>query len=244
MFAPTFYKYVKIGVKMFKCKICNLDNSNLRKLSKHIRDKHKNITVKDYYDNYCKKENEDKCLICCNKTNYSGLGKGYKETCSSNCAAKLFRLRLKQDTEKFNNFTKKISDCVKKEWQTNDQTNRIKNMTKTVRENAKKLSSDEKRERYGYLNKLPEKERNEIIKNMTENGFLKWWKNATYEEKRSAWDKRNEKLIELWENNGEELYKKQRETFLKRKRENEYQFKMTEKEQEILFNNLNNFFDV
>jgi small-conductance mechanosensitive channel len=228
---------------MFKCKICNSEYLNLRKLSKHIRDKHKNFTVKEYYDTYCKKENEENCLICHNKTDYSGLGTGYKETCSSSCAAKLSRLRLKQDTERFNNFTKKISNCVKKEWQTNDQTIRIKNMTKTVRENVKKLSSEEKRERYGYLNKLPEKERNEIIKNMTENGFLKWWKNATYEEKRSAWDKRNVKLIELWEKYGEELYKKQRETFSKRKKENDDIFDMTEKQREILFNNLNKIFN-
>lgn len=229
---------------MFKCKICNFEHLNLRKLSKHIRDKHKNVTVKDYYDTYCKKQNEDECLICNNKTDYSGLGTGYKETCSSSCAAKLFRFRLKQDTERFNNFTKKISDCVKKEWQTNDQTNRIKNMTKTVRKNVKKLSSEEKREKYGHLNKLSEKERNEMIKNMTENGFLKWWKNASYEEKRSAWNKRNEKLIELWEKYGDVLYKKQRETFLKRKKENNDIFQMTEKQQKILFNNLNKIFNV
>jgi hypothetical protein len=229
---------------MIECKICNSEHLNLRKLSKHIRDKHKNVTVKDYYDSYYKKENEDECLICRNKTNYSGLGTGYKETCSSSCAAKLFRFKLKQDPKKFNNFTKKISDCVKKEWQKNDQTNRIKNMTKTVRENAKKLSSEEKKEKYGYLNRLPEKERNEMIKIMTENGFLKWWKNASYEEKRSAWDKRNGKLIILWEKYGNIIHKKQKETFSKRFNEQNDILEMTEKEKEKLFNKLDKLFNV
>lgn len=229
---------------MFKCKICNTENLNFRKLSKHIRDKHKSITIKEYYDNYCKKENEDDCLICHNKTNYAGLSVGYRETCSQSCAAKLFRLRLKQNPEKFNSFVKKISDGVKKEWETNDQSERIRRMTKTVRKNTKNMTLEEKKEKYGYLNKLSEKEKKEMIKVMTENGFLKWWKNASYEQKRNAWDKRNEKLVILWEKYGDIIHKKQKETFSKRFNEPNGILKMTEKEKEKLFNNLDKLFNV
>ena len=228
---------------MFNCKICHTESLNIRKLSKHIRDYHKDVDVKTYYDDFLKKVQEGICLICKKETKYSGLSCGYKETCCKSCATKLFRIRLKQDPNKFDKFVQKISDSVKKEWSTNDQSDRIKNMTRTIRTNIEKMSSEEKKEKYGFLNKLPENEKLEMIKIMTENGFLKWWKNATYEQKRNAWDKRNEKLIELWKKCGLSLHKKQKETYIKRLKDDDIP-KLTKKQEEKLFNNLDKLFNV
>jgi hypothetical protein len=229
---------------MYICKICNSELTNVRKLSKHVRDNHKLFLVKEYYDTYLKKDNEDCCVICQNKTDYSGLNIGYKNTCGKSCAAKLRRKQLKQNPEKFNNFVKKISDCVKNEWNTKDQTSRIKNMTKTIKVNYGSMSIEERKKRFDNLNKLPEKERTEMIKLMTETGFLKWWKNATYEQKRNAWDKRNENLVLLWQKYGTELYKKQRETFVSRQKDNDYCPELSEEKMKILFNNLDKIFNV
>lgn len=229
---------------MYTCKICNFELMNVRKLSKHIRDKHKLLSVKEYYDNYLKKDNEGVCVICSNKTVYSDLNNGYKETCGKSCAAKLRRKELKQNPEKFNNFVKKISDCVKQEWKTKDQTNRIKNMTKTIKMKYGSMSVEEKKERFDNLNKLPEKERTELIKLMTENGFLKWWKNATYEQKRNAWDKRNKKLLLLWEKHGDEIYKKQIDTFISRFNDDDYCPEISKEKMKKIFNNLDKIFNV
>jgi len=46
-----------------RCEICNHQVDNFRKLSKHIRDKHKEVTVNNYYDLYLLKEGENRCVI-------------------------------------------------------------------------------------------------------------------------------------------------------------------------------------
>jgi len=45
-----------------ECQICKKEVKNLRCLSSHLRI-HKTL-VKDYYDKFLKKENEDICLEC------------------------------------------------------------------------------------------------------------------------------------------------------------------------------------
>lgn len=75
-----------MSVKLFiKCKICNFESNNFRGFSNHINKIHK-ISSKDYYDKYLKKENEDVCLICKNKTTFFNLSHGYRTYCSTKCA--------------------------------------------------------------------------------------------------------------------------------------------------------------
>jgi hypothetical protein len=229
---------------MYNCKVCDEEKDNSRKLSKHIRDCHKNFTIKEYYDKFEKKENDGICSVCGNETKYGGLIVGYKKTCGKNCAAKLHRQLLKNDTEKFKSFTEKISNCVKKEWSTKDQSKRIDKMKKTKKETINQLTPEERKEKFGFLNKLEDEERQKVIKRMTENGFLKWWKNASYEEKRKAWDKRNKKLVELWENCGEELHKKQKDTFVARLKDCHQMEDMMNEKMDIVFKKLDEFFGV
>lgn len=100
----------------YKCKLCNLqyntrteynlhkkENHNLekefincvlcnRKLNKlgfgfHVRKAH-NITRKEYYDIYIKKNNEGKCLVCNNNTTFVDISIGYLKYCSNKCSNK------------------------------------------------------------------------------------------------------------------------------------------------------------
>lgn len=119
---------------------------------------------------------------------------------------------------------------------------KIKNMTNTVKKNISRLSTEEKKKRFGFLNKLPEKDKKIMIEKMTKNGFLKWWKNASYEQKREAWDKRNEKLVQLWEKCGEELYEKQKVTFTKTQKKFKINFELKEEEIQKIFKNLDKIF--
>lgn len=69
---------------MLDCKICNKIFKNFRSLSAHI--KHHNISSKEYYDLFLKKENEDICPICGKLTKFRRLSIGYNMFCSNKCA--------------------------------------------------------------------------------------------------------------------------------------------------------------
>ena len=67
-----------------KCKICNKEFKMLQGLSHHIKSVHK-MEQKEYYDAYIKTENEGKCKICGNPTNFWSFTKGYYKYCSQSC---------------------------------------------------------------------------------------------------------------------------------------------------------------
>lgn len=69
------------------CKICNED-SNLTLhsfLTQHLRIIH-NISLKDYYNKYLKKENEGICK-CGKETSFTNFKTGYRQYCSTKCVA-------------------------------------------------------------------------------------------------------------------------------------------------------------
>lgn len=69
------------------CKICNKTIIGVYAsfTRSHLKNYH-NISVKDYYDNYIKNDNEGKCE-CGNLTTFIDLKNGYRESCSVKCAA-------------------------------------------------------------------------------------------------------------------------------------------------------------
>lgn len=69
---------------MNKCKICEMEFDKQNGLTYHIKQIHK-LTIKDYYDMYLKREDEDKCRVCGNPTKFYKLKFGYRKTCSSEC---------------------------------------------------------------------------------------------------------------------------------------------------------------
>ena len=70
------------------CKICGREFKNFLSLAHHICQTHKNqITTKEYYDKYLKKEKEGLCLECEKNSTFISLKKGYCKFCSTKCVA-------------------------------------------------------------------------------------------------------------------------------------------------------------
>ena len=80
----------------FKCEcaecgkefISNQDAGLIKKLGHHLNEIH-NMSLKEYYDKYKKKEGEGICPICGKETQFLGYTAGYNPTCSFECANKL-----------------------------------------------------------------------------------------------------------------------------------------------------------
>ena len=70
---------------LIECQYCKFTAISLYGLSKHIKRKH-NISDKEYYDKYFKKENEGKCKICGKETSFHGMTIKYSLYCSRKCA--------------------------------------------------------------------------------------------------------------------------------------------------------------
>ena len=66
------------------CKICEKEYNSYKSLSIHIRKTH-NITSKEYYDKYIRKENEGNCVTCGKPTPYKNISSGYQIHCSNRC---------------------------------------------------------------------------------------------------------------------------------------------------------------
>ena len=70
---------------MVKCKICNREFKTNSGLGRHTKLTH-NITSKEYYDRFLRKDNEGICKICTNPTSFRNWNIGYLKYCSSKCA--------------------------------------------------------------------------------------------------------------------------------------------------------------
>lgn len=66
------------------CKICNITFKDNNKLTAHIKYFHK-MKIKDYYDNYFKKDNDGICKTCGKPTEFLSLRLGYREYCCNKC---------------------------------------------------------------------------------------------------------------------------------------------------------------
>lgn len=66
------------------CKNCGKEFKNVRSLAIHLAKKHKDVIIKEYYDEHFKKENECSCYFCGNETPFINLTKGYNRICNSN----------------------------------------------------------------------------------------------------------------------------------------------------------------
>ena len=66
------------------CKICNITFEDNNKLTAHIKYFHK-MKIKDYYDNYFKKDNDGICKTCGKPTEFLSLRLGYREYCCNKC---------------------------------------------------------------------------------------------------------------------------------------------------------------
>ncbi len=92
-------------MKKIICKLCNSEIKNSLGLSSHLHNKH-NISVKDYYDKFEKKDTEGKCVICGKTTKFISFDAGYARVCSYQCSYKdpqridkIKQIRANEDVE-------------------------------------------------------------------------------------------------------------------------------------------------
>lgn len=128
------------------CKICGRICFNYGSLSTHIRWHHKEISSKDYYDTYLKKDkNEHLCNICSKPINYINIRKGYNQVCSNfECrviSAKKCKLEKYGDAN-FNNRAGAKVTCLERYGV--DSINKV--------ESIKQLKKDLCMEKYGVEN--------------------------------------------------------------------------------------------
>jgi len=225
---------------MTECKICGKIVDNNRKLSWHLRNDH-NMNLQKYFVDILE-NNPPGCIVCGANTSFDSIEKGFKKTCSSKCACTEHRRNLKQNTEKYNNFVLKVSNNMKTEWKTKDQTTRIENMTKTIRNIVSTMTEDEKKEKFGYLNKLSKEERDTFIYKILQTGCHKWWKEATETEKLDLYEKRSNSIRKTWEERGHEIIKKQIDTFTSNQNNKEYF--ISEEEMKVIDNSLSKLFNM
>lgn len=165
----------------FNCLKCGLLTGR-QGFASHLRSKH-SITQQEYYDEFLKKENEGKCLLCKSETKFRNSFLGYFECCSLRCTAIIRRQRFKENPEKFEIFTQKVKTNMEKEWK-KDQSKRIQKSSEKLKRNISVLTEEERKQKYDSFSKLSDFEKKERIKKMCfDKGFCKWWKEATYEQK-------------------------------------------------------------
>lgn len=80
---------------MINCCICEKEFNNYKALSCHLKLTHKEISKQEYYDTYLKKDKEDECVICNNKTKFRSIVQGYNKTCCQRCNQLQPEIRLK-----------------------------------------------------------------------------------------------------------------------------------------------------
>jgi hypothetical protein len=164
------------------CKICNQSSQNLRCFAKHLKFSHK--TNSETY--YCEELSNTigKCLICGKNTKFISISLGYKNTCSHICGGKFHRNNLSLDNDKNTRFKEKVSKNQIKIWESRTSEEKQKINLKSSRTNKEKnslLSKEERIERFGWMNKLSEIDKKNII-NYIYNKSLRKFYNETPED--------------------------------------------------------------
>ena len=74
---------------MVQCFICKENFKNITGLQNHVKSKHKEIQVDDFYDKFISKKEKPKCVFCGNVSYFNGFKRGYKKICQTDeCISK------------------------------------------------------------------------------------------------------------------------------------------------------------
>lgn len=158
---------------MIKCELCNREFKSLRSLGLHLTHSHKDISHKEYFDTYMKKDSDGICPVCGNPTKFKGGLHGYARTCSVSCGQKHPDTRQKMINTNLDKFgvtnpfgSKQIRDKIK---QTNKERIGVenpfqqKNVQLKARTNSHTKEAEQKRqstnlEKYGNKYHIASKE--------------------------------------------------------------------------------------
>ena len=79
---------IKLNQSTVVCKLCDKKQLNIRSLTQHIINHHRDYSLQQYYDLFLKKNSEEgKCETCHSNTRFTGL-RGYVRHCNIQCALK------------------------------------------------------------------------------------------------------------------------------------------------------------
>ena len=137
---------------MIKCLVCNQQFMSHKSLSWHV--KHHDLTNKEYYDKYIKKENEGYCLTCGKQTDFISMNKGYKQHCNKQCMSVDNNVQQKRMNTNLEIYGYKSSFC------TEETQNKVKQSIKEKygvdnvyqSEEVKNKIKQTNKERYGVEN--------------------------------------------------------------------------------------------
>lgn len=120
------------------CEICKKEFKD----KQHITRFHK-ISLKNYYDEYLKQNNEGICLFCGKETKFYNLKRGYNKCCSLSCGAKIGQTnRYKNEDERL-----KTANSIRQRMKQPDIRQKLSNIQKerfSKEENRKLLSESVK----------------------------------------------------------------------------------------------------
>lgn len=121
------------------CLICNHESPNYRGLGNHIKKAH-NMSTKDYYDRYFKKNNENICQVCGKSTPFININIGYRKVCSVSCGQKHPDTREKIETTNIKKYGKSTPLITKE------------SLDKSHNKNAMNKKRTTMIDKYGYAN--------------------------------------------------------------------------------------------
>ena len=102
---------------MCKCLICGNIFKSSDPMGPHLKRKH-NITMKEYYDKYFKKDKEGICPVCGKNTPFINQVLGYQKHCCSKCAGqdeKVLKRRIRTCRRKYGTDSVCSNGCVVRE---------------------------------------------------------------------------------------------------------------------------------
>lgn len=185
---------------MHQCKICSDNLHSNVKLSIHIRKTH-GMPTKLYYDTYIKKCDESICVVCGKDAVYKNFVLGYSKTCCRSCSAKNFRTVLKNDPVRNKKFVDKVTNNMREIWESREMSGEkciiFKKVSDTSTTNNGKLTVQERKDKFGWLNKLSGEERDIKIKQMVK-PLQEFYKNISNEDMITIMNKRTKTTIERY----------------------------------------------
>ena len=167
----------------------------------HVNRSH-SISIKDYYNTFFIKENENLCNMGCgNPTSFVSFKDGYKDYCnhcSRSLGAKKFRKSLKEDHIKFKTFTNKVSENQEKIWAQRESDGTkdriIQKATTKNKLNLALLSDEERRDKFGWIHKLEDEEKDIATRRITK-PLHNWWGDTSNESLHLATIKKRQRTM-------------------------------------------------
>lgn len=149
---------------MIKCGICDKEFKNIRLLSIHINNHHKDISKIEYYLKYLNNSISSKCEMCGKEKIFYGLKKGYKKYCNDcvklsddvkqNRKNGLIKKYGVDSIFKINKFQNKIKNTIKEKYgvdnisQNKEIKEKVKNTIKEKYGNDFYVETEEFKEKY------------------------------------------------------------------------------------------------